>query len=340
MTSPLSALDRRDIVLMHLRGEVSLADAAIKAGIAKAEFNEWVSGSMRAIKDFLKDRASTGAPLRDLVEGVTAAIERAEAAWALLEASGTLVPHLEETIYKHLVIELQPFFLERMLLEIAKLYEIGRKDEVCSLFSACAALERDVKAIPPQGFVKRWPYTEGALREIGIDPAATTALSDAELTDLILAYFNPAVQAAHQQNVLDRIRIGRNGIIAHSSAQAIGTLQFARADLVPLIELAKRFVGVVGTIYLASPWIHSGRNHVAAEADDAASRLIELFKDAGIGEFSATDEKQVRARRRFMDERRNERLLESGGDEAASDPLGIAGADTDARKGNRSGPCG
>ena len=226
--------------------------------------------------------------LTDLItNGIVLEIFEVEQALALDELIGINAKVINEQRFGSLFRSLQIILGKCFVLDIAKLYERPkRKYHIKSIPVALKLLQDNADELP----IKRKPLVFDKLVEFGYDMEQVQVMPDKEITLRIVKYFSDNLQPKtiisninEIHDALDALKKVRNKVIAHREAIESSELKlptYAKID--QLVNMAKKFVVVVGNSYLGGNYEVNGRYLRTSDAKRASRFLRRLLIKAGI----------------------------------------------------------
>jgi len=226
--------------------------------------------------------------LKDLItNGIVLDIFEAEQTLALDELIGINAKVINEQRFGSLFGSLQIILAKCFVLAIAKLYERPkRKYDIKSIPVALKLLQDNADKLP----IKRKPLVLDKLVEFGYDMEQVQVMPDKEITLRIVKYFSDNLQPKtinsninEIHDALNALRKVRNKAIAHREAIEVSELKlpyYAKID--QLVDMAKKFVVVIGNGYLGMNYELNGKYLHTSDAKRARRSLGRLLIKAGI----------------------------------------------------------
>lgn len=242
--------------------------------------------------------------LKDLItNGIVLEIFEAEQTLALDELIGINAKVINEQRFGSLFRSLQIILGKCFSLAIARLYERPKpKYHIKSIPMALKLLQDNADELPIKK--KRRPFIVGMLAELGYDMEQLQLMSDQEITLKITKYFLNHIQSKEMQDALKALKKVRDKAIAHSEAIELSELQLPTyAKIGQLVDMAKKFVVVIGNGYLGMNYEANGKYLHTSGAKRASRSLSRLLIKAGILEDDEKGEKMKEFR--ITDKTRN-----------------------------------
>lgn len=221
--------------------------------------------------------------LTDLItNGIVLEIFEAEQTLALEELIGINAKVFNEQRFGSLFGSLQIILAKCFILAIARLYERPKhKYPIRSIPVALKLLQEYADELP----IKRRPFIVGMLAELGYDMGQLQLMSDPEITLKIAKYFLNHIQPkmSEMQDALNALKKVRDKAIAHREAIELSELKLPYyAEIDQLVDMAKKFVVVIGNGYLGMNYELNGKYLYTSDAKRASRSLRRLLIKAGI----------------------------------------------------------
>ena len=226
--------------------------------------------------------------LKDLItNGIVREIFEAEQTLALEELIGINAKVINEQRFGNLFGSLQIILAKCFVLAIARLYEQPNpRYRIRSIPEALNLLQKFANELP----IKRKPLVLNKLVEFGYDMEQVQVMPDKEITLRIVKYFSDNLQPKtiisninEIHDALDALKKVRDKAIAHPEAIEASELKlptYAKID--QLVDMAKKFVVVIGNGYLGMNYELNGKYLHTSDAKRASRSLRRLLIKAGI----------------------------------------------------------
>jgi len=224
--------------------------------------------------------------LEDIISnGIVLDIFEAEQALSLESLIGINAAAINEQKFGSLFGGLQVILGKCFILAVTRLYEKPNpKYRIRSILEALKLLEKYAKEFD----IKRKPLVMRKLEELGYDAEQLQNMSDADLTLKIVKHFSGSlpktiISDADMPRALNALKTVRDKAIAHREAIEISGLKIpSYAKIDQLVDLAKKFVIIVGNGYLGMNYELDGRYLHTSDAKRASRSLRRLLVKAGV----------------------------------------------------------
>lgn len=227
--------------------------------------------------------------LEDIISnGIVPDIFEAEQALALESLIGINAAAINEQKFGSLFGSLQVILAKCFILAVTRLYEKYEKPNpkyrIRSIPEALKVLEKYAKEFG----IKRKAIVIGKLEESGYDVGQLQKMSDVDLTLKIVKHFSEnlsqsLISEAGMPRALNALKTIRDKAIAHREAIEVSGLKIpSYAKIDQLIDLAIKFVIIVGNGYLGINYEVDGRYFHTSEAKRASRSLRRLLVKAGV----------------------------------------------------------
>jgi len=226
--------------------------------------------------------------LKDLItNGIVLDIFEAEQALALEEFIGKNAEAINEHRFGSFFGSLQIILAKCFILAVTRLYEQPNpRYRIRSIPEALNLLQKFANELP----IKRKPLVLDKLVDFGYDMKQVQVMPDKEITLRIVKYFSDNLQPKtiisninEIHDALDALKKVRDKALAHREAIEVSGLRLpSYAKIDKLVDLAKKFVVVVGNGYLGRNYEVNGRYLHTSDAKRASRSLKRLLIKAGI----------------------------------------------------------
>jgi len=224
--------------------------------------------------------------LEDIISnGLVLDIFEAEQALALENLIGINAAAINEQKFGNLFGSLQVILAKCFILAVTRLYEKpNSRYQIRSIPEALNVLEKYAKEFE----IKRKSIVISKLEELGYDAGELKKMSDVNLTMKVVKYFSEnlpksLISEAGMPKALDALKTIRDKAIAHREAMEVSGLKIpSYAKIDQLIDLAIRFVIIVGNGYLGINYEIAGRYFHTSGAKRASRSLRRLLVKAGV----------------------------------------------------------
>lgn len=226
--------------------------------------------------------------LKDLItNGIVLDIFEAEQALALEEFIGKNAEPINEHRFGSFLGSLQIILAKCFILAVTRLYEQPNpRYRIRSIPEALNLLRKFANELP----IKRKSLVLDKLVDFGYDMEQVQVMPDKEITLRIVKYFSDNLQPKtiisninEIHDALDALKKVRDKALAHREAIEVSGLRLpSYAKIDKLVDLAKKFVVVVGNGYLGRNYEVNGRYLHTSDAKRASRSLKRLLIKAGI----------------------------------------------------------
>lgn len=219
-------------------------------------------------------------------EGLAIDLYYADEANSLYSEIGRNVDDINRATFGAFFGSLQLILMRYLILSTVRLFDApGSKYRIRSLPSAIRVLRSYRDTL----IVEQRPGLIASLVRHGTPISALDELSDPQLTDFVVAFFERQLSAddhigCANARALAALKAHRDKLIAHSEAvrpDEIPTATFSEID--SLLNLVRSFVAAVGFGYLSTAYEDdSGYNFMASDAKRSTTSMKRLLKRAGV----------------------------------------------------------
>ncbi len=224
--------------------------------------------------------------LEDIISnGIVLDIFEAEQALALESLIGINAAAINEQKFGSLFGSLQVILAKCFILAVTRLYEKPNpRYQIRSVSEALKVLEKYAKEFD----IKRKSIVIGKLEELGYDGGQLQKMSDVDLTLKIVQHFSEnlpqsLISEAGMPRALNALKTIRDKAIAHREAIEVSGLKIpSYAKIDQLVDLAKKFIIIVGNGYLGINYEVDSRFFHTSEAKRASRSLRRLLVKAGV----------------------------------------------------------
>lgn len=224
--------------------------------------------------------------LEDIISnGIVLDIFEAEQALALESLIGINAAAINEQKFGSLFGSLQVILAKCFILAVTRLYEKPNpRYQIRSIPEALKILEKYAKEFG----IKRKSIVIGKLEELGYDAGQLQKMSDIDLTLKIVKHFSEnlpqsLISEAGMPRALNALKTIRDKAIAHREAIQVSGLKIpSYAKIDQLVDLAKKFIIIVGNGYLGINYEVDSRYFHTSKAKRASRSLRRLLVKAGV----------------------------------------------------------
>lgn len=224
--------------------------------------------------------------LEDIISnGIVLDIFEVEQALALESLIGINAAAINEQKFGSLFGSLQVILAKCFILAVTRLYEKPNpRYPIRSIPEGLKLIEKYAKKFD----IKRKSIVIGKLEELGYDAGQLQKMSDVDLTLKMVKHFSEnlpqsLISEADMPRALNALKTIRDKAIAHREAIEVSGLKIpSYAKIDQLVDLAKKFVIIVGNGYLGLNYELDGRYLHTSDAKRASRSLRRLLVKAGV----------------------------------------------------------
>jgi hypothetical protein len=210
-------------------------------------------------------------------------VHKAEVSLNLIFATDPFLEGIKTSNYSELIGFFQDAIFERMVLSVAKLFDLNPRSY--SISKALTVLEEGSATWS----IKNHEMLNKCLEKAGFTTKASTSGGlDRQFTLEVAGYFRAQLPKKEGKDLLSlallNVKERRHKRIAHDDRSPLDGAKIAsKDDFHLLLEFAKTFIGTIGIGYLDYPIVDGRGNYTPSEEKDLAGHQLQyLLKKAGI----------------------------------------------------------